>query len=142
MSDRTEKLLQRAAELDHEGGVVRRREELLRRATEAGYEVAYADQLYDVAVEEHVDPAAALELVICGVGVREFDQPPTDEWEETQVEAPPAWLEGLPPAEEAARERQLRASFRRLRSKLENTTSVREAVSQLVSEPDVGDVDY
>lgn len=143
MSDRIEKLLQRAAALDSEDGASRRREDLVQRVADAGHPREYADQLYDVANEEGVDPAAALELVLCGVGVRELGGPQQDQWKETQVEAPPPWLtDEPPPADEAARERRVRASFRRLRSAMERSSSAAEAVRQFVREPDVGDVDY
>jgi len=143
MNERIEQLLQRAAALDRDDGVSRRREELTQRLTDAGHSREYADQLYDVATEEGVDPAAAFELVLCGVGVQDLGGPTPDQWKETQVEAPPAWVtDAAPPADEAARERQLRTSFRRLRSALESAGSAQAAVRAFVKEPDVGPVDF
>lgn len=144
MSDRIERLLQRAAALDQEGGISRRREELIQRVTDAGHPREYADQLYDVASEEGVDPAAALELVLCGVGVRDLGGPTPDQsWDEAQVEAPPTWLNDTAPTpDEAARERQTRASFRRLRSMLERAPSTEAAIREFVKQPDVGEIEY
>ena len=78
-----------------------------------------------------------------GVGVRELSHAPPDQWEETQVEAPPAWVaDEAFRTNEVARERVLRTTFRRLRATLEKNPSVETAVSAFVREPDVGDVDY
>lgn len=143
MSERIEKLLQRACRLDTSDGISRRREELILRASEAGLQREYADQLYDVAEEEGVDPAAAFELVLCGVGVQELTEPVHDQWEETQVEAPPHWLvDAAPPPDEAARERRVRATFRRLRSIMERVPTASEALHEFVRDSDVGEVDY
>jgi len=99
--------------------------------------------LYDVAEEEGVDPAVAFEIVLCGVGVRELTEPPEDQWEEAQIEAPPPWVNDEPPTPDAAaRERHARVSFRRLRSIMENVPTAEAALRAFVSEPDVGDVDF
>jgi hypothetical protein len=143
MTERIEILLERAARLDEAAPSSRRREDLVARAVEAGHSREYADQIYDVAEEESLDPAVAFEVVLCGVGVRELAAPTADAWNETQVEAPPAWLaDPLPPPDEAARERRIRSSFRRLRAIMGGTPSPQEALRAFVLAPDVGDVDY
>ena len=143
MSERISALLERATLLEDENGISRRREELVRRATDAGHSREYADQIYDVATEEGVDPAAAFELVLTGVGVRDLAPPAGEQREEAQVEAPPAWVsEHAPQGDEATRERNMRQSFRRLRSIMERVPSAREALQEFVRAPDVGDVDF
>lgn len=120
----------------------RRREQLVGRAMAAGHSREYADRIYDVAMEEHLDPALAFEIVLDGKGVRDLAPEPPDNWEEAQVEAPPEWINEPPPAEEAERERHLRLSFRRLRSLVERSDSPDAALSAFLAEPDVGEVDY
>jgi hypothetical protein len=142
MNRRIEILLARATRLD-EGAVSRRRDDLVQRAVDAGLSREYADQMYDVATEEDLDPAVAFEVVLSGVGVRELAGPASEAWEETQVEAPPSWiadLEQLPV--DVARERRTRNSFRRLRQIMEHTTSPRAAIFEFVDQADVGPVDY
>lgn len=143
MNQRIEMLLERAALLGEAAPSSRRREDLVARAVEAGHSREYADQMYDVAEEEGLDPAVAFEVVLSGVGVRELAPPVTDSWTETQVEAPPAWIsDPQPPPDEAARERRIRSSFRRLRAIMGGTPSPQEALRAFVLAPDVGDVDY
>lgn len=143
MSERIECLLDRATRFEHQPETARRREELVERAVAAGHPREYADQLYDVAEEEGVDPAVAFELVLCGVGVRELAAPPEDQWEEAQIEAPPPWINPDPPTpDDAARERHARVSFRRLRGILDETGSAKQALLRFAREPDVGDVDF
>ena len=109
----------------------------------AGTSLEAADEIYDVAEEEGLDPAIAFELVLGGVGVRDLAPPALDNWAETQVEAPADWIDPEPPPpQEAARERHLRTTFRRVRSLIETTPSVDEAIRTFVHEPDVGPVDY
>lgn len=143
MSERIDCLVKRAARFEHEPETARRRQELVSRAVTAGHPREYADQLYDVAEEEGVDPAVAFELVLCGVGVLELIEPRDDQWEEAQIEAPPPWVNDEPPTpDSAARERHARISFRRLRSILEETPSPEQALLRFAREPDVGDVDF
>ena len=140
MNRKIELLLSRAAQLD-EGAVSRRRDDLVQRAVDAGIPRESADQVYDVANEENVDPAAAMEIVIAGIGVRDLTEPAREAWEESQVEAPPAWVAEPDPVD-AARERHVRNSLRRLRSIMEHTPSSREALNEFVRQADVGPVDY
>jgi hypothetical protein len=143
MSERADALLARAAEIDQAPPESRRREHLVERATAVGHTREYADLIYDVASEEGVTPAVAFEVVLSGVGVRELTGSPSDSWQETQVEAPPAWVsDPTPGPDAAARERRIRASLRRLRQMTEQTASTEEALRAFVREVDVGDVDY
>ena len=126
-----------------ERGESRRREHLVDKALNAGLSQEFADQIYDVAEEEKIDPAIAFEVVLSGKGVREL-APPTDDAElETQVEAPPVWLEPDAPApDDAARERHLRRTFRRLRSLIEAESSTDDALRTFDAQPDVGPINY
>ena len=143
MTERTELLLKRAGNIPGKAnGESRRREDLVEQVLEAGHSREYADRIYDVALEEHCDPALAVEVVLAGVGVRDLMPPPPDNWEETQVEAPPSWIEEPPSEEEADRERHLRTTFLRLRSLTEQTASPQAALAAFVCEADVGDVEY
>ena len=143
MTNRTKALLARVGNIPADAnGESRRREDLIQRVLDAGHAHEYADQIYDVALEENCDPALAIEVVLAGVGVRELMPAELDNREETQVEALPQWIQEPPPAEEADRERHMRLTFRRLRSLVEEHGSSQEALKAFVREPDVGDVEY
>lgn len=140
--DGVECLLTRAAQMAagaEEPG--RRRVELLDRMVEAGVDAELAGTAYDIAVEEGVDPAFALEVVRCGLAVCEpageeaADAPAVESY-------PQEWLEASPPADEARRERRLRSTFRRLRRLLSERQTPEEALVAFVDEPDVGDCGY
>lgn len=143
MTERTDTLLGRAGDIPGETNAEsRRREELIARVLDAGHSREYADQIYDVATEEDCDPALAIEVVLAGVGVRDLMPSELDSWEETQVEAPPQWIEEPPAPEEADRERHMRITFRRLRSLSEQHGTAAATIEAFVREPDVGDVEY
>ncbi len=133
-------LIHRAAEVEEESGRHRRRVELIDRAVKEDHvDPELAEEVYDLAREEGVEPAFAFELVRCGVAVRDLD---TEEPDATYtVRGYPNWLESLPP-EEARRERLLRSSFRRLRGLLEEHGSAEDALIAFAREPDVGEVEY
>jgi hypothetical protein len=132
-------------EVDLSGdAAVHRRKELLEQACAEGMSLALAEQLYDVAREEGLDPGLAYELVRCGLGVcppdnglsNAPDQPSSDKYA-------PSWL--LQPAadpDEVLRERMLRLSFRRLRGFLEEHDDPSEALRAFAGEPDVGVYGY
>lgn len=143
MTERIEMLLERVEMLPGEAhGESRRREDLIEQVVGAGHSREYADQIYDVAVEESCDPVLAVEVVLAGVGVRDLLPPSPADPEETQVEAAPAWIEVAPSPEEAERERHMRLTFRRLRSLTEERESLQDVVREFVRQPDVGDVEY
>jgi len=121
-----------------------RRDELLGEACAQGMSMALAEQMYDIAREEGLDPALGYELLRCGLGVCPPEdgvssapaQPSSDKYA-------PGWL--LQPAsdpDEVLRERMLRLSFRRLRSLLEEQDDPAEAMRAFAREPDVGVYGY
>jgi hypothetical protein len=142
MIEQIEDLLTKIDSLPDDTGSSRRREELTERAAAAGHSREYADLIYDVATEEELDPVIAFEVVLARVGVRDLGESPIDHNEETQVESPPVWVEPLPTSDDAAREKNMRLTFRRLRSALADSPSRREALQRFARQPDVGVVDY
>lgn len=133
-------LLERAPVADQRAAHHRRRIELVEDAVRsAGVERELAEEVYDIAREEGVEPAFAFELVRCGVAVCGPEEMP--EAEAISTGRPP-WLEPPVPGEEAARERRLRNSFRRLRGLLERHGSPEEALVEFAREPDVEECDY
>lgn len=116
-------------------GVARRHEELIERATADGtLSMAEAVEAYALAEEESLAPAFGLALVRSGYLVREL-VPPEPPAEAMQQDAP-GWIQ--PEASEGlARERRLRASFRRLRQMLERNPSPAAAADAYLAEPDV-----
>jgi len=134
-------LLERAEEIEELAGRQRRRIELVERAVEeGGVERGLAEEAYDIAREEGLEPAFGLEIVRCGLGVCE---PPESELEATSaVKGHPEWL--VPPvaAKDADRERRLRLSFRRLRHLLEERPSPEEALRAFAAEPDVMECEF
>jgi hypothetical protein len=124
--------------------VVTRRQELLEEAVRDGMPLTLAEQLYDVAREEGLDPSLGYELVRCGLGIcppeegvsNASDQPVSDKYA-------PAWvLQPSADPDEVLRERMLRLSFRRLRHLLEEHPEPAEALRSFAREPDVGVFGY
>lgn len=121
----------------------RRREEVVGAAVADGVPRDLAELAYDVAREEGLDPALALELVRTGLGVV-----PPPEGLSTASRAPasdkyvPPWLWPAPDPEALLRERTLRLSFRRLRGLLERHRDAAAALEAFAEEPDVGFVGY
>jgi hypothetical protein len=120
----------------------RRHEALVEWAeSELGLERAYAEEVYALAEEEELEPVLAFELVRTGLGVRELEEPEQDMEEEATQQAPPDWVaEDVVELEDVALERRLRASFRRLRSHLDEGLTAADAVAAYLREPDVGRV--
>lgn len=121
----------------------RRRSELMSDADEAGMPRDLAELLYDVALEEGLDPGLAFELVRSGLGVC----PPPEGL--TNVSSAPAtdkylplWMFPAMPPDNLLRERTLHLSFRRLRALLEESHDVEEAFRRFANEPDVGHCGY
>lgn len=133
-------LVERAPVADRRAAHHRRRIELVEDAVrDVGLGREEAEEVYDVAREEGVEPAFAFELVRCGVGVGGFGEAPDAEAVTT---GRPPWLEGVVPREKAVRERWLRNSFRRLRGLLEEYDSPEEALIEFAQEPDLEEYDY
>lgn len=131
-------LLERLPELESMAAHQRRRIEMVGRAVDEGWmERELAEETYDIAREEGLEPAFAFELVRCGVAVCE--PPDSDLAESTAVKGHPEWLEPPIPTAEAERERRLRLSFRRLHRFLEEKPTPEEALVAFAAEPDVGE---
>jgi hypothetical protein len=100
--------------------------------------------MYDIAVEEGLDPMLAFELVRSGLGVappadgidNSPSQPTTDKYT-------PGWLmQPASPTDDMLRERMLRLSFRRVRGLLEAHADPADALRAFAREPDVGAFGY
>ena len=142
MKSRIDSLVERAEQIASDSSP-RRRVELVERAVAEGRSVEFADMVYDLAEEEGVDPAFAFELVLNGIGVRDLGEPNDDGWLETQVEAAPDWVtREQPPSGDAARERHMRTTFRRLRRMFEKHGSPKGALEALAREPDIAEIEY
>lgn len=121
----------------------RRRVDILNDAEEAGMSLELAELLYDIALEEGLDPSLGYELVRTGLGVA-----PPAEGISNAPDSPvidkylPTWMFPAEPTDRLLRERMLRVSFRRLRSMLEEESDVEEAFRRFASSPDVGHHGY
>ncbi|MBR9990989.1 MAG: hypothetical protein KFH98_14600 [Gemmatimonadetes bacterium] len=136
-----EQLLRNVALLT--GAAHERRHEALMEWAESGLNLdrEYAEQIYALAEEEELEPVYAFHLVQSGLGVRELEEPEQDMDEEAVQQAPPDWVaKDVVEFEDVVLERRLRASFRRLRSHLEDSATAAEAVAEFLREPDVGPV--
>lgn len=117
----------------------RRRMDVIGEAQADGMSPELAEMMYDVAVEERLDPALAYELVCSGLGVappaegldNAAEQPASDKYY-------PTWLLPANPTDDVLRERMLRLSFRRLRALLEASADSVDAFRAYAREPDVG----
>lgn len=97
---------------------------------------------YEIAQEEGLDPAFALEIISCRVGVLELEAPTGASTEETHSETAPEWV--VPPERpsEQAVERRMRMTFRRMRAGLEQHDDPAAALDWFANAPDVGHYDY
>lgn len=122
------------------GGREHRREQLVERAEAQGLARPTAEQAYDVAREVGLEPAFGMALVLGGVSVRPLDveEPDVSAAESSE----PEWVDTPPDPEQAARERRLRQTFRRLRSFLDSEPGPREAFTSFAGEPDLEEFDY
>lgn len=116
-----------------------RREALVERAEAQGLGRGAAEQAYDLALEEGVEPAYALAVIGEGISVRIFSGGASVEAAES-VE--PEWIDRPPAPEDAGRERRLRETFRRLRSILELEPTPRDALTRFAREPDLEAYDF
>lgn len=116
-----------------------RREALVERAEAQGLGRGAAEQAYDLALEEGVEPAYALAVIGEGISVRIFSGGASVEASES-VE--PEWIDRPPAPEDAGRERRLRETLRRLRSFLELEPTPRDALTRFAREPDLEAYDF
>lgn len=98
---------------------------------------------YELALEEGLDPALALEVLVCKIAVVELSEPVS---EEAHSLAPPEWVSPVVPVgvpeETVVLERHMRKTFRRLRHMLELHQELSAAVDAFGREPDVAAFDY
>jgi hypothetical protein len=121
----------------------RRRVEIMEDAAAVGMPEELAALLYDVALEEGLEPALGFELVRTGLGMapppdglsNAPDQPAVDKYL-------PSWMFPPEPTERLLRERMLRVSFRRLRTILREEPDPEVALRRFAGEPDVGHYGY
>ena len=132
-------LVEAARELAAASGAERRRHELMERY-ETRIPRPLASEAYDLAVEEQVDPALALEVVAHGLGVQELEPPEPPE--EARDPVPTEIYVGDERPSEAARERRLRTTFRRLRSLSDRYEDAEQVAIAFLDAPDVGPTDY
>lgn len=122
------------------GGRENRRDELVERAEARGLSRPAAEQAYDIAREVELDPAHGMALVLEGISVQPFEGPRPDV--DSSEPNEPEWVDRPPDPELAERERRLRQTFRRLRSKLEEHDSENAALDAFAAEPDLEPYDY
>lgn len=138
-----ELLLASAHEGLEERELDRRRSQILEEAEEVGMSADLVELLYDVALEEGIDPALGFDLVRSGLGVAPpadgVSNAPDDPMVDKYL---PAWMFPAEPTDRLLRERMLRVSFRRLRGMLEEEEDVEQAFIRFANEPDVGHFGY
>ena len=121
----------------------RRRVEIMEEAEEVGMSSELAELLYDVALDEGLDPTVAFDLVRSGLGVTPpvegLSNAPSDPMIDKYL---PSWMFPPEPTDRLLRERMLRFSFRRLRSLLMEEEHVETALARFANEPDVGHFGY
>lgn len=123
-------------------GAARRRGEVVDQAIADGQlSREFAEEVYDVAAEESVDPSYALALVRSGFIVCELVEPEPAE-ETMQQDAPPWIAADAQTGDAVVRERRLRAGVRRLRAMLEQNESPVDAANAFLAEPDVAPGEY
>ena len=121
----------------------RRRSDLVEAAEAEGMSHDLAELLYDVALEEGLDPALGFELVRTGLGVAPPPEGLSNASPEPVVDKYlPTWMFPAEPTDHMLRERMLHVSFRRLRSLLEQHPDIDEAFRCFAREPDVGHYGY
>ncbi len=121
----------------------RRRSEIMDEAAETGMSSDLAELLYDVALEEGIDPSLGFDLVRSGLGVAPPPEGVSNAPDDPMVDRYlPAWMFPAEPTDRMLRERMLRVSFRRLRAFLEEHEEVDVAFERFAKEPDVGHYGY
>lgn len=140
--DRLSERLARFVERARVEPVPSRHEEVVEtvRSDDVSHELAEA--AYIIAEEVGLEPYLALQLVACGIGVRDFGEPEADVPAADPTE--PEWVEEDPriQAAVAEEERRLRATYRRLRSSLAEHPTRERALAAFAEEPDLEAYDY
>ena len=102
-----------------------------------------AEKLYEISLEEGLDPELAYEVVCSGLGVLPPPEGISNAPEQPTVDKYlPSWMFPPLPADEVLRERTLRFSFRRVRRLIEEHGDTDAALRAFAEEPDVGPVGY
>lgn len=117
-----------------------RRDMLVEGAEERGLDRPVAEQAYDIAREEGLDPAYGLALVLERLSVQPLASPRPEV--ETSEPNEPEWVDAPPEPKLAERERRLRQTFRRFRAHLEAAGAPGPATRGLAREPDLELYDY
>lgn len=117
-----------------------RRDMLVEGAEERGLDRPVAEQAYDIAREEGLDPAYGLALVLDRLSVQPLASPRPEV--ETSEPNEPEWVDAPPEPRLAERERRLRQTFRRFRSHLESAGAPQSATEAFAREPDLELYDY
>lgn len=138
LSHRIRRLLETTAELGGEDEL--RRDALVERAEACGLGRKAAEQAYDIATEESLKPAWGIAVVIEGVSVEPFSGSTPDV--NASERAEPEWVDAPPLPEQAERERRLRLTFRRLRSRFEEAAGPESVLDALCQDPDLEAYDY
>lgn len=121
----------------------RRRSQIMEEAEQAGMSHDLAELLYDIALEEGIDPAIGFDLVRSGLGVTPPPEGVSNAPDDPMVDKYlPSWMFPAEPTDQVLRERMLRTSFRRLRAMLEEEAEVEDAFARFAQEPDVGHFGY
>jgi hypothetical protein len=112
-----------------------RRDALVARAEARGMARYDAEQAYDIAREESLQPAWGLAVVLEGISVQPLgsSRPDVDAAEPSE----PEWVDAPPNPRQAERERRLRQTFRRLRSRFAEEADIRAAIDALCADPDL-----
>lgn len=138
LRERLTRLIDSADELC--GGDEQRREVLVERGESHGLRRPIAERAHDLAVEERLPPAYGVAVAAAGVSVQPLQQQGPDAEETNSGE--PEWVDPPPPPDEAALERRLRQTFRRIRSFLAHAATPAEAFRAFADEPDIEPFDY
>lgn len=138
ISLRIRRLLETTADLGGEDEL--RRDALVERAEELGLGRLAAEQAYDLATEESLKPAWGIAVMIEGVSVEPFSGAAPDV--DASERAEPEWVDAPPLPGDAERERRLRLTFRRIRSRFEEAVDPESALDALSQDPDFEAYDY
>lgn len=134
-------LVHRVEEMERQPARHRRREELLESVAEESHvSREVAEQAYEIALDEGLEPAFALEIVRAGVAI---ERPAEQEADAPAVQPTrPEWIEDPPPPEVAHRERVMRETFRRLRGLFEDHPDPKDAFRALARAEDLRRFEY
>lgn len=117
-----------------------RRDVLMERAEARGLGRPAAEQAYDIAREEKLQPAYGVAVVMEGISVRLLEGPRPDV--ESAEPNEPEWVDAPPDRDEAERERRIRQTFRRLRSRIQEAESPAAGLRAFAHETDLESYEF